>query len=142
MSLVTNLATELISRSANLKTTIEGHMDSQKAATQVGFDAKQVAEDADFSAWLAARDAAHGVRNGEIAAQEAAGLQSISDLIGDSAGSGMATTTIFGAYRLFIDNDSNADAALTAAYNAEDGEIAAYRTALGIDDEDTILALV
>lgn len=142
MSLVTQLATELISRSANLKKTIEKHMDDQTLTTQVGFDAKQVAEDADFSAWLAARDAAHGVRNDEIDAAEKAGLQSISDLIGDSAGSGMATTTIFGAYRLFIDNDSNADAALTAAYNAEDGEIAAYRAELGIDDEDAILALV
>ena len=146
MAIVGNLANNVKTSMANSQAAVSTNFAAQRAQTQTEFDAKALAEDTDFQSWLDARDAESLRRIAEIndagTGVKDVKLAEVAAIFGDVNGSLENTDTIMNAYRLFLANDSSADASLTAAYNAEAADIAAYRTELGIDDEDAILALV
>ena len=138
MSLVQSLATSVKLSMKNIEDAVAGNFSAQSAQTAADFAALAKAHDDAHHAATHAREEAHVARMDEIATVRAAKEAEIAAVIGDAAdGSGL--NTILGAYKLFTENDSNAEATLNAANAIEIQQVADYREELGIDEEDAIL---
>ena len=138
MSLVQSVATSVKLSMKQIEDAVASNFSAQSAQTVTDFEALAEAHDDKHHDAHHARKNVNTARMLEIATLREAKEAEIAAVIGDLAdGSGL--NTIMGAYKLFTENDSNAEATLNAAYNTEVGEIAAYRAELGIDDEDEIL---
>ena len=146
MAIVGNLANAVKQSMLDTENAVSTNFSAQSTQTSNEFDALAATHDAAFVDWLGDRDTESARRIAEINAAgtgvKDAKLAEIAAIFGDTSGTLSGTETIMKAYRLFLENDSNSDAALQAAFQAEQTDIADYRAELGIDDEDTILALV
>lgn len=146
MAIVGNLANAVKQSMLDTETAVASNFSAQSSQTSGEFDALAATHDQAFVDWLAARDTESARRIAEIndagTGVKDAKLAEIAAIFGDASGTLTGTETIMKAYRLFIDNDSNSDASLQAAFVAEQEDISDFRIELGIDDADTILALV
>ena len=146
MAIVGNLANAVKQSMLDTQDAVSVNFGAQSQQTSDEFDALAAVHDAAFVTWLGDRDSESARRIAEIndagTGVKDAKIAEIAAIFGDASGTLTGTETIMKAYRLFLENDSNSDNALQAAFEAEQTDIADYRAELGIDDEDTILALV
>ena len=145
-TIVRTLANAVKQSMQETENAVSTNFSDQSTQTSNEFDALAATHDAAFASWLQARDQESVRRIAEInnagTGVKDTKLAEISAIFGDTSDTLTGTENIMNAYRLFLENDSDSDASLQAAFVEEQGEIADFRTELGIDDEDDILGRI